>query len=513
MARIVNITGISDIRTAPVAGEIASGGGHGLIITASYGRARRIASDLSFFAPCKVAVLPDEEQSILRFEARSAEVLAARLGAFKLLAEDEAGIVVAPVMGALKPLPPADVFLKDVLRLEIGGETERSELIAALVRLGYERSATAEAPGQFAVRGDIIDVYMPGDAEPVRVELFDTEIDSIRVYDHMTQRSLENINSKTVYPARILLDDEEAFARARKRISEDPDITEEERDFIFECIDEGINHQYLERFMTYFYPEPAHVWDILRGFDFVIIEDPSRIAEEIKDRNVDGILENVNQLPDDITVYYFTPFAQQIPFTDRLDELSHIASRQAPAFNGRLDVLEAELKRYVGSGYDVTLVCSSQDRLINLSELIDRIGLKGKVELKEGSISSGTELPDTKRVWISETDMFPNIRRRRSRKRKGAPIKVFTDLRKGDYVVHEAHGVGRFAGVEKMDIHGSVRDYLRIEYAGKDVLFVPVDQMESIQKFVGSEGAEPKINGLSGGDWQKTKARAKAAIR
>ena len=513
MAKIINITGISDIRTAPVAGEIAAGGGRGLIITSSYGRARRIASDLSFFAPCKVAVLPDEEQSILRFEARSAEIMAARLGVYRLLAGEDQGIVVAPVMGAFKPLPPAEVFLKDIVELKTGGDIERQSLISSLGKLGYERSSTAEAPGQFAVRGDIIDFYMPGDAEPVRVELFDTEIDSMRVFDHMTQRSLENISHKTIYPARIMLDDAEAFERAKKTISADPDISEEEKAFIFECMDEGINHQYLERFMTSFYPQPAHIWDMLHGSDFVIIEDPSRIAEEIKDRNVDGILETVNQLPDDKTVYYFTPFAQQIPFTERLDELSHIESRQAPAFNGRLDVLETELKRYVKNGYEVTLVCSSQDRLINLAELIDRIGLKGKVELKEGSISSGTELPDTKRVWISETDMFPNIRRRRSRRRKGAPIKAFTDLHKGDYVVHEAHGVGRFIGVEKMDIHGSVRDYLRIEYAGKDVLFVPVDQMESIQKYVGSEGVEPKINGLSGGDWQKTKARAKAAIK
>lgn len=513
MAKIVNITGVSDIRTAPVAADIASGGGHGLIITSSQGRAGRIASDLSFFVPCRVARLPDEEQSVLRFEARSAEVLAERLDAYRLLYADEPGIVVAPVMGALKPLPPVEVFLRDAITLSVGEEAERNDIVSSLARVGYERSYSVEAPGQFAVRGDIIDIYMPGDEEPFRVELFDTEIDSIRSFDHITQRSLENVGRKTIYPARILPDDTEAFARAKKSVSEDADLSDEEKAFFNECVDAGINHQYLERYMTRFYPEPDRIWDILGDADFVIIEDPSRIAEEIAGKNVDGILEAVNQLPDDITVYYLTPFAQQIPFNVEPDEFHQLDVRQAPAFNGKLDVLESELKRYVGSGYEVTLVCSSQDRLNNLYELLDRIGLAGRVELREGRISSGTEFADRKRIWISETDMFPNIRLHRRRRRKGSPIKAFTDLKKGDYVVHEAHGVGRFIGIEKMDIHGSVRDYLRIEYAGKDVLFVPVDQMDSIQKYVGSESAEPRINGLSGGDWQKTKARAKAAIK
>ena len=158
MAKIINITGVSDIRTAPVAGELAAGCGKGLIITASYGRARRIAQDLSFFAPCRVAVLPDAEQSVLRFEARSAEVMAARLGAYRLLSDSEPGIVVAPILGALTPLPPAEAFLRDVAELKVGGEADRELLIAALVRMGYERSSSAEAPGQFAVRGDIIDI-------------------------------------------------------------------------------------------------------------------------------------------------------------------------------------------------------------------------------------------------------------------------------------------------------------------------------------------------------------------
>ncbi|MBQ4233850.1 MAG: transcription-repair coupling factor, partial [Firmicutes bacterium] len=173
-----------------------------------------------------------------------------------------------------------------------------------------------------------------------------------------------------------------------------------------------------------------------------------------------------------------------------------------------------ELKARLARGYKVVIGAGSDERLTNLKEFLERAGITSGVELRYGSLSAGTDLIDDRILYISDADIFQHTKKKgRRSSRRGSEIKVFTDINKGDYVVHETHGIGRFMGVEKLTVDGSTRDYLKIRYAQEDVLYVPVDQMESIQKYVGSEGVEPKINRLSGNDWQKTKAKAKAAIK
>ncbi len=550
---IYNYTGISDIRLAPLAAKLyEEKQGQALIVTSGAARAQRIASDLSFFADVPVLVLPDVENSgFLRYDAKSGADQAARLAVLTALASGRPCIVVAPALGALKKLPPLEIFSRSSFSLRVGGESERSELIEKLAAMGYERSSSAEAPGQFAVRGDILDIYSPAESGPVRLELFDTEVDSLRRYDPLTQRSIENLTRISIWPARIMTRDEKAAKRAENSLlkaygealerpftSKQIETLTEKRDYVLACISEGLSPQYLENFISYFYPDgEQRCWDYASALSFVMVDDPSRIAElldasEKEEAEIEKILlERCEAVPRDFRsyprgadlslinklgadVYYCTPFAQQIRYTDRLDGLSHVQLRQAPVFSGHMDMLSQELRRYIGKGFRIVIACSSEERIVNLREFLVREGLENAVSLRFGSLSGGTEMTEEKILYLSEQDIFPKTREKRRRgSRRGGAIKAFTDLHKGDYVVHEAHGVGRFTGVEKLEVQGSVRDYLKIQYAGNDILYVPVDQMESIQKYVGSEGAAPKINGLSGGDWQRTKARAKAAIR
>ncbi|MBR5641353.1 MAG: transcription-repair coupling factor [Firmicutes bacterium] len=553
MGRRINLTGISEIRIAPLAANfIQERNGQGLILTTSASRAKRIASDLSFFTDARILVLPDVESASFRYEAKSTAQLQEEIAGLAALGSDEKAIVVAPVLGSLKKLPPPDVFFADSLVLMTGGSFSRDELIARLARMGYERETAAETAGQFAVRGDIVDVFIPGQEDPVRIEFFDTDVDSIRSYDAMTQRSKQVLEQIRIWPAQVMVRNEEAFARGLKNITaayarsmrrplsqEQLDKLRERRDYLIECVEEGMNYQYLEGFISYFYEQPGLAWDYMKDPAFLFVDDPSRMEEILdfydkeEEENRRTVLERCFGVPEDFRslpdrgdlkktavmaercdVYYCTPFTQQIRYTDRLDEVISYTTKQAPVFNGHMELLEQELKRYAKNGYRIVIACSSEERISNLKDFLGRAGLDGKVELRYGRLSQGTEFFDDKILYLSEADIFVHTKSQARRKKsKGREIKAFTDIKKGDYVVHEAHGVGRFTGIEKLTVDGSQRDYLKIRYAGEDVLYVPVDQMDSIQKYVGSEATAPKINRLSGGDWQKTKARAKAAIR
>ncbi len=210
--------------------------------------------------------------------------------------------------------------------------------------------------------------------------------------------------------------------------------------------------------------------------------------------------------------------------------------RQTPAYNGRFDVLKTDLEGYLARGFQVTIVCSNGQRLQQMDEFLEHEGLydrkvakvgstgvtgkaehaPGSIQLREGKLTSGMEFADEKKCWLWEGDIFGSSRRSRRPRRpksKGEAIKSFADVQTGDYVVHEAHGIGRFTGVEQLTVQGVKQDYLKVKYAGTDLLYIPVDQLGSLQKYIGGEGASPKLNKLTGAEWKQTKARAQAAIQ
>ncbi len=416
------MAGITDNKQAILIARMAERAAQTLTEVPTAVAARRLATDLAFYSHKKIYVLPEDEGETFRYEAKSRGADAQRLACFSALAKGEELIVVAPTSALDAQLPDFEEFRAHAFTLKVGGTAGRDRIIADLAAMGYERMPSCEAFGQFAVRGDIIDIFGPGMDYPVRVELFDEDIDSIRSYDPFTQRSVENLQEVTVSRTRL----------------EDTDRN------------------------------TAHLLDYF-GEDALILR---------KEADLDGEM-----------------------------------LRPAPVYMGHMEMLAADLKKYLERGYAVHLVCSTADRLVNLRDFLDRSGLE-KVSLEDGVLISGVELPEEKLLYLSENDIFNSSKRaRRKKSHAGVPIKAFTDIQPGDYVVHEMHGIGQFTGVVKMTVDGSTRDYLKIQYAGKDVLYVPVDQMENIQKYMGSEGVAPRISKLSGGDWQQVKARAKESIR
>lgn len=549
--RMINISGVSESRVAPVAAYLAKEKSQSIIIVATDVRAKRLALDLSFFIRDReIVVLPSEEQFLLRYAAKDHNSLIQRLKALKLLRSGRPTIVIAPVSAAIKKITPHSFFEEKCLKLKTGDDIEIDELKHRLVELGYERTEIAELRGQFSVRGGIVDIFTPDAQEPYRLDFFGSELDSIRSFDPDSQRSLENLKYVEIYPAEQMLNDEEILRRAAQKLrteygkaakeleKKDEELSQKlirTADEICEYIEQLSNMQLLENYIHYFYDKSEYLWDYMED-GCLMIDDPDRVEETLKLRTEElredfklllargqAITKDEVCISDETdfrkaykqpNVTVFTPFPKKISGVDSFDKVYNLQTRQVLSFNGKLNVLETELKTYVKKNYELTIVCSSDERLENLKEFVQRIGLEEKIRFEKGSLTAGIDLPSEKKCYICEADIFASHKasKKKKFKNKGTKIQSFTDMREGDFVVHENHGIGKFIGIEQLNVQGEKKDYIKIKYAGNDMLYVPVEQMDIVQKYIGSDGAVPKINKLSGGEWKATKAKAKAAI-
>ncbi len=549
---MINITGAAEGRVAPIIADIIKDKkGQSLIVVSTLNKAKRLASDLSFFDARSIYVLPPDDESLIQYEAKSNDDLLERLKVLKAVVKGEECIVIAPVTGAIRKLPPKNVFEENVMEIRRGEDVEPDEIREKLSFMGYERVPMIESRGEYSIRGGIIDIFTPDNDFPYRIELFDTEVDSIRTFDADTQRSEETLKSATIYPCSQLIKDTAIFENAKEKINkaylkhikkfENKEGAQEatenlkiRRAQLVDYLDNMMNLQYMEKFISYFYDETMYIWDYMNEPE-VFIDDPARILETLeiyeKERadDIAAILEAGRGIGEDFAAmsgqkdyfrlydmegYIFTPFVSTIKNAPFLKELVNVTCRQAPVYNGRMDLLKGDLHSYILRGYDVTIVCSSEERVKNMNEFLLREGFEGKVKLAQGVLTAGMEFSDKKLCYIWEGDIFGDKRKSRKHRKKGRgeQIKSFADVQTGDYVVHESHGIGKFTGIEQLIVQGVKKDYLKVKYAGEDSLYIPVDQLGILQKYVGGDGITPRLNKLSGSEWKNTKAKARAAI-
>ena len=537
---ITSITGIEGSRVAFVAGDIISKrAGQQLVITPTFIRAGRLAGDLSFFTDKKIYVMPTDEETFVGYEAKNRDTLLERLRIMKAAASGEECVIVAPVQVAIRHLQPSGVFMGGGMHFHVGEKLRLQEVINKLIDIGYERVPMVYAKGQFSLRGDILDIYSPYGDFPVRIELFDIEIESIRSFDPDTQRSVEKLEDLEIYPATLLIRDREAFERASQKIEKNYSRLPERREQLLESIDTLSNLQHLENYMGYFYPDFEYLWDYMDDPE-VIIDDPVRIYEGVQARmqeleeDFETYMKRGMVVADDRSnfpgaddyfklyglddVYFCSPFSRAVKGVDKYKEIRNVISRQMFSFNGKLDMLERELKRFIDNSYEVTIACSNAERIENIEEFLTRTDLIGRVIVRKGELTAGMDFPDEKKCIITDGDIFGTYKLRKKKakpapsKQKGQPIKSFAEISKGDFVVHEKHGIGKYIGLEQLTVQGEKKDYLKVKYAGGDILYVPAEQMELIQKYVGASAGSPKINKLSGTEWRQTKAKAKMAI-
>ena len=542
---IINYTGVGGSRAAYKMSETLRKENKILAVVSTGRAAADLARDLVFCVPdAEVIVLNESENLQILYEARDRAEAAERVKALQILntASEELSAptaVIAPVSAALKLTADPGRFAKHITELKVGGRMEPSQLREKLAAIGYKPSSVTESQGEFTSRAGIVDVYPPFYENPVRIEFFDDEIESIREYDSSNQRSVKKLESISIGPsvefiptneekekalAAILKEYDRRIRKIRKELAR-PDAEDGRIDFlennkgrIKDLFEENINLQIYADLIAYFDVPKFRLWDYVRK-GALILSDPAEIKKEIRepydDEDLFEIYKGIGRKTD---LYVYTPFPERIEGAEKIDEIVNIKSRQIAPFNGKLEIFSSEVKRLTSWGFNVIIAAGSEEKNQRIREYLDIADMGtslSRVSYSEGSLSSGFIMDDEKVCFISESDINSRSSkkaRKSVKKKKSADTIQFSDLKKGDYVVHEAHGIGRFEGIHPLTADGHTRDYLLIRYAGSDNLYIPTEQLDVIQKYIGNSGNAPALSKLSGGSWARARERARRAV-
>lgn len=530
-----------------------------LLVTHHLIQAQQLYDDLSgLMGDTSIHLYPVNELISSEVAVASPELRSQRIGALMEWSKADKGILIAPIAALKRILPPQSYWESNQLQFSFGEEIDIDAYLLSLVDMGFERRKMVTTPGEFSRRGGIIDIYPVTEEYPIRIELFDNEVDSIRYFDAETQRSLEKLQNITVGPASELLLTKSDFISSAERIEESLTKTLKkmkasvEKERLIEIISHDVERlnngdyfQEMYKYINFLYKEPASLLDYLPKNGLIILDEMSRIQDtaEVLDREeaewYGNLLESKQVVNDsklsfdwstvmdkmDHQRLYMSIFLRDIPNT-KPENVVNFSSRDMQEFHGQMDLFKSELKRWKKEEFSVVILTDNRVRAERVQQTLADYDMKTtitkdlKLPISEptimiGTIQSGIELTKHKLVLITEQELF-KTRSKRVRKRQkisnAERIKSYQELKVGDYVVHASHGVGKYLGIETVAINKLHKDYMLIKYSGDDKLFVPIDQIDLVQRFVGSEGKEPKLYKLGGSDWAKVKGRVQSSV-
>ena len=556
------VTGCADSQLAHFITGLSDGYKNKVIVTFSGTKAKELYEDLKAFDK-NVVLYPAKDFIFFSADVHGNVILQQRLECIKKLVEDKPCTIVTTADGLMDKIMPLDRIKENVLEISEGSIIEMDAIRHKLVQMGYEGAEQVESPGQFAIRGSIIDIYTLTDEVPYRIDMWDDEVDIIKSFEVETQRSIENLEKITIYPATdYVLTKEEIRAgidKIKKDLKKNSEAlrkqfkTEEAHRLeviIKEFIDnEEINENGMsfDSYVNYFYDGMVSFIDYLKDAAF-FIDEPKRVDEQMKAvetefrDSMSNRLEKGYVLPgqtdivwsrktiesklDSVKKVLFTSLDQTVKnFT--VDEIASVEAKTISPYNNKFEMLVEDLKKYKKQKYQVIMVCASLTRAKRLAEDLrgfgisafyeedkEREALSGEVMIVTGHLRGGFAYPMIKFVVISDTDIFGEKKKKRRKKHNysGTNISDFSDLNIGDYVVHENHGLGIYKGIEKIEVDRTVKDYIKIEYEGGSNLYILATQLDMIQKYADSEAKPPKLNKLGGTEWKKTKTRVKKAV-
>ncbi len=550
----INISGVSESLRAHLAFCVSEKLSAPVVMVAeSDAAAAEIASDLKFFTGGDVLVFTSSDLLFYDVDVRSREVQKKRLEVLDALCagRDKITYLVTSYSALISPTLPYEKYKNNVIELRPGDEAEPEELCERLAALGYKREDMVEGAGQFSLRGGILDFFPPRSEHPVRIEFFDTEIDSIRTFDKNTQRTVEMAEFTRVTPAaEFVLDksEREALVKRLTRLKKDaPENAAAVLSRDAERLKQGISFPSVEKYIPFIYKEIPTLMDYISEDAVIFWCDPVRIsdsnekeelrfAQDLTDLAERGLIPRADAA-------YIVPLKKAVRRLTRqrfagISAISgnaaeyrpkrsfSITSKSLAGFRGKIELLIENIKYYKSAAYRAVLLGGSEARARNLVRQLENEGVScgfsaelselppgGAVTVCPGSISRGFELPLIRAVVISDKEIFGSERKRKKRygRIKGEKIDNFTDLNEGDYVVHRSYGIGRYAGIEQLAVEGVRKDYLKIIYKGGDCLYVPTDQTDMVYKHIARDGARVKMNKLGGADWNRTKQKVKAA--
>ena len=561
------VTGIGQInRSHMVAGLYRQSNRPMVILCQDDMAAKRLQEELRCFLGETAPILPSRELTLYDTAVVSRAWEQKRLRQLHDLATGKTLLQIMTWEAMSQRTMPPQVLRKAAFTLSVGKEYIMDRLTELLTGAGYTRCAMVEGPGQFALRGGILDVFSPAADRPFRAEFFGDELDTMGYFDPDTQRRTENVDSVTILPvgetqprlhpegiAGLCADLRSLIARQRRRKNVNEALIQTlEKDL--EKYENGLQNPASDRYMALIYPEMATAADYIPENAVVIICDQGNLKRTARTHTeqlgmqLDNMLQGgflagelcdyscqwddlFAQLKDRCVVYFDSFGGSSYPEDCRPKVLLPMTAKQLPGYGGNLDTAASDLAHYQRMEFASLVLCGSRRRAEMLQQMLRERNLSamlciplttmpkaGQILLAEGTLPAGMEYPNSKLAILSEGQLIAKTEPKRKAKKAATnrqKLNSFTDLTPGDLVVHENYGIGRFIAMEQIRVDGAVKDYVKIAYQGTDTLFVPATQLDMVSKYIGGGGedANVKLNKIGTDAWQKTKAKARKAAK
>ncbi len=565
--RSIDVSGISETQKAHMIFSLCL---HtekpSIIVTYSDLQAKKLYEDMQFFVGDRAKLFPSKEYIFYEVEAYSTDIIRQRLEVLNsLCTAPEKTIVITTEKALRQIIMPSEIYKKNIKTLTMGLVCELQSLVEDFIVMGYERVDMVEGRGQFSMRGGIVDFYPIISECAYRIEFFDDEIDSIRVLDIMTQRSVDKVKEVRVGPAReailtkkhvdrIVTQINDIARKVEGRIAKGKyaDILEGTLKHLKADIEKFKQQHYfasLDKYLPLIYSEQSTILEYLSGNTITFLDEPLKIEHQIKSTTFEFnetikammekglVIEDTSRLMIDKT-----DFMTQIVDGKRIslsalirtkkDNIAsstiNITGKILHSFHGKLEFLYEDLERWKKNKYRIVILAGTKNRGIELVKILEEKNIhsiymdelnevmpEGQIVITQGSLTKGFEYPLIRFVIISDKEIFRQNKKRKSKKTKksASTIKSFTDLNVGDFIVHQNHGIGRYMGSEKLIVEGITKDYLKIKYQGDDFLYVPTNQLDIVQKYIGGESKRVRLHKLGGADWTKAKAKVKKSVQ
>ncbi len=535
-----------------------------LVITSDDLRARKLDNIIRSFE-LNVEQFLSKQFILYNIDALSRDTINKRIQILEKIINKEKIIIVASISSLLNKIMTKDRFKKSTLKLVYDNSYEFDELIKKLILLGYERVDSIEGVGQFSVRGGILDIFSPSENAPYRIEFFDDEIDSIRLFDTKSQRSLNNTDYAKISPCNDILINREDIKKIREGLEKDynkryekiknskVERNVEERlkkyyNSITSKLEENMLSDNIDLVTPYMKDKFETLIDYFDEKALIILDEPNRIYEDINVFKKDFVSKYADLfsqgeiLNKQKNIYFDSEIIFQkilkrpsISYNSvlknnrnlKFDNIEQLQIKEANSYYSKIDALSKDLNQYKYKGYKTAIVLKDEEKCEKLYNLLndydcttsilknrDEIIQTGQVVITQGKLKKGFEYTENKILFLTENEIFGTFKKRTraKKKTKSSKIESFTDLKLGDYVVHEHHGIGQYVGIEKIVVQDVKKDYLCVKYKGKDKLYVPIDQMSLIQKYIGSDAVKPKLNKMGSSEWVKIKTKTQKAI-
>ncbi|GLC90397.1 transcription-repair coupling factor [Lysinibacillus piscis] len=486
----------------------------------------------------------------------SPELRAERIATLDCLARGEKAVYVIPVAGLRKMMQPQAHWLQYFLHTAVGEEIDIQTWLHTLVEMGYVRNSMVTTPGEFALRGGILDIYPPYIEAPIRIELFDTEVDSIRTFSADDQRSIDKLQEVRILPAsEVILTKEErmalasrlevALAASLKKVKkqETKELLYQHIQYDIELLQQGHLPNYVNKYGSLLYDQTSYLGDYFAKEGLVLFDELGRV-QEVMDawereehewflslieegkivhdvKPAFSLKEILAMLPQQkLYLSLFSRTFSGITF----NKTTNFSCKPMQQFHGQMSLLQNEVERWLLSKFTVLIVVRNTERMKRVQQMLEEYDIPttigeptdAGIYIVNGTLSSGFELPLQRLAIVTEDELFKQQIKKKARPQKmtnAERIKSYTEIKAGDYVVHVHHGIGKYIGVETLEVNGTHKDYLHIRYRADDKLYVPVEQIDLIQKYVASEDREPKLHKLGGAEWKKAKAKVSSAVQ